>query len=111
VISDANALLDVTLERLEVEARFTPASPSGPAETDLFAALGMEGGLPGRLLSSTAETLEIAGEHLWVRLPLAQAVAGELAFDAVRKRLGELVFVAERAFMGTGAEALAELGT
>ncbi|MCE0484359.1 MAG: hypothetical protein LV479_09000 [Methylacidiphilales bacterium] len=111
VWSDANALLDVTLEKLAVEARFTPASPGGPAESDLVAALQLQGAnaLPGRSLAATASTLDIAGEHLWVRLPQAQLVRGEMAFDATQPRIGELVFMAERAWMNSGAEALALL--
>ncbi len=109
VLSDANAVLDMTLESLEVEARFTPASPGGPAEADLIAALQLQGALPGRSLSGTARTLDVAGDHLWVRMPLAQMVGGELAFDAVHPRLGELVFAGARAFVGTGAAALVSL--
>jgi hypothetical protein len=111
VLSDANALLDVTLEELAVEVRFTPMSPGGPAEADLVAALQLQGpgALPGRSLLATAAVLDIAGEHLFVRLPLAQLVRGELAFDAVRGRLGELRFVAERAVVGTVAEPLVML--
>jgi hypothetical protein len=112
VLSDANVLLDLTLEQLEVEARFTPATPSGPAEIDLVNALQLQGAnaLPGRSLAATAETLDIAGNHLVVQLPLAQLVRAEMAFDAVHSRLGELVFVSERAFVGSGEpEALAGL--
>jgi len=110
VVSDANAQLDLTLDTLAVEARFTPASPDGPAESDLFEALGLEGGLPGRLLSAEAQTLQVAGEHLWVELPLAQMSRGALVFDAVHGRVGELVFTAGRALLA--AEATAEsLGT
>lgn len=112
VWSDANALLDLTLEKLEIEARFTPASPEGPTEADLIEALQLQGAsaLPGRSLAATAETLDIAGEHLWLRIPLAQLVRGEMAFDAVRGRIGELVFKSERAWMESGAlEVLASL--
>lgn len=112
VISDANGSLDLTLDELEVEARFTPATPGGPAEADLIAALQLQGAnaLPGRLLSTEANTLDIAGEHLFVRLPLAQVTSGELAFDATHGRLGELVFRATRAFLDTeAAEPLAML--
>jgi len=111
VLSDANALLDVTLDSLAVEARFAPATPGGPVESDLIAALELQGAsaLPGRPLSGTAATLDVAGEHLWVRLPLAQLTRGELAFDAVHGRLGELVFAGTRAFLGTGAAALVSL--
>jgi hypothetical protein len=112
VVSDANAVLDWTLDRLEVQAAFTPASPNGPAEVDLIDALQLQGpdALPGRPLSATGETLQIAGNHLWVELPLAQIFLGGLAFDAVRPRLGELTFVSERAFLGSGApEALVSL--
>jgi hypothetical protein len=111
VISDANALLDLTLDRLEVEARFTPATPGGPAEADLIAALQLQGAnaLPGRSLAANAQTLDVAGEHLWVRLPLAQVVGGDLAFDVAKGRLGELTFVGERAFVGSNAESLISL--
>jgi len=104
VWSNANALLDLTLEKLEVEAQFAPATPAGPSEADLIAALQLQGAnaRPGRLLSTTAHTLDIAGEHLFVRLPLAQLTRGELTFDAVHARLGDLVFTAGRAFLGTG---------
>lgn len=107
VISDANALLDLTLDQLSVEARFVPATPNGPAEADLIAALQLQGAnaLPGRPLSTTAQTLDVAGNHLWVRLPLAQLVRGDLAFDALHPRIGELTFVSTRAFLGTGAAA------
>ncbi len=107
VMSDANALLDLTLDRLEVEARFTPATSGGPAEADLIAALQLQGAnaFPGRLLSMTASTLNIAGDHLFVQLPLAQLTQGELMFDTGHERLGELTFTAERAWLGTGAPA------
>jgi hypothetical protein len=107
VLSDANALLDVTLERLEVQATFAPASPNGPAELDVIDALQLQGAnaLPGRSLAATAERLTIAGTQLCVELPLAQVTRGELLFDAVLPRVGELTFVAERAFLGTGLPA------
>ena len=103
VLSDANALLDVTLEQLEVEVRFIPATPEGPAEGDLVAALQLQGAdaLPGRSLSATASSLDVAGDHFFIRLPLAQLMEGELAFDAMRGRLNELRFTATRALMGT----------
>ena len=97
VFSAANALLDMTLESLVVTARFTPASPNGPGEADIFTALQVQGALPGRLLSNLAQGLVIAGEHLWLHLPLAQLSAGALTFDAVHSRVGELVFTAVRA--------------
>lgn len=102
VLSDANALLDVTLESLEVQATFAPASPNGPAELDLINALHLQGAnaLPGRSLAATAEMLEIAGDHLWVQLPLANVARGDLVFDSIHQRFGELTFVAERAFLG-----------
>jgi hypothetical protein len=110
VVSDANALLDLTLEELAVEARFVPATAGGPGETDVMGALGLEGGLPGRSLAATGSGLDVAGEHLFVRLPLAQLTRGELIFDAAHGRVGELVFTAERAFLGTSAaEALVSL--
>jgi hypothetical protein len=116
VVSAANALLDMTLDSLAVEARFVPGTPGAPAvgsiaESDVFEALQVEGSLPGRLLSTGARTLDIAGEHLWLRLPLAQVTAGPLTFDAVRPRVGELVFTAGRALLGTEAapEALVTL--
>jgi hypothetical protein len=111
VISAANALLDVTLESLAVTVTFTPGTPTGPAEADVFAALQVQGALPGRLLSAGAQTLDIAGEHLWLRLPLAQLTAGPLTFDAVHPRVGKLVFTATRAVLGVGstAEALVSL--
>ncbi len=113
VPSAANGLLDLTLESLAIEARFTPASPGGPDEADLIASFELQGtgAAPGRLLSAGAETLQIAGEHLWLQLPLAQVTRGELRFDAAHGRLGELAFTATRARMGAGvaAEALVEL--
>jgi len=113
VLSDANALLDLTLDSLAVEARFVPATPGGPAELDVFDALEMQGAnsLPGRLLSAEAETLEISGEHLWVTLQLAQLTQGPLVFDATQARVGELVFTAGRALLAAEAvpEALVSL--
>lgn len=111
VLSAANALLDLTLDSLAVEARFTPGTPSAPAmgglaEADVFGALQVQEALPGRLVSTGAHTLDVAGEHLWFRLPLAQLTQGPLRFDAVHSRVGELVFVAGRALLG--AEALPE---
>jgi hypothetical protein len=104
VVSDANALLDLTLDSLAVEARFTPGTPGGPAEADVFEALQVQGALPGRLLSAGAQTLDVAGEHLWLRLPLAQVTQGPLTFDAAHPRVGELVFTAGRALLGAEAE-------
>ena len=51
VLSDANALLDLTLAKLDVEVRFMPESPGGPAEADVISALQLQGVAPGRLLS------------------------------------------------------------
>jgi hypothetical protein len=111
VMSAANALLDLTLDALAVEARFVPGTPSGPAETDVFAALQVQGALPGRLLSEGAQTLDVAGGHLWLSLPLAQLTRGGLEFDAAHPRVGELVFTAGRALLAAevSAEALATL--
>ena len=105
VLSDANALLDLTLEQLDVEVRFTPATSGGPREADLIAALQLQGigALPGRSLSAAGLTLDIAGEHLWVRLPLAQLVGGSLTFDVSQGRIGELLFRAGQAFIGIEA--------
>jgi hypothetical protein len=73
--------------------------------------LQVQGALPGRLLSEGAQTLDVAGEHLWLRLPLAQLTRGSLTFDAVHSRVGELVFTAGRALLEaeSAAEALATL--
>jgi hypothetical protein len=111
VVSAANALLDVTLDSLAVEVRFTPGTPGGPIESDVFSALQVQGTLPGRLLSAGARTLDVAGEHLWMRLPLARLTQGPLTFDAAHPRVGELVFTAGRALLGAddGAEALVSL--
>jgi hypothetical protein len=111
VMSAANALLDLTLDSLAVEARFTPGTPGGPAEADVFETLQVQGALPGRLLSFGAQTLDVAGEHLWLRLPLAQLTQGPLTFDAVHPRVGELVFTAGRALLDAEAapEALVSL--
>jgi hypothetical protein len=100
VLSDANALLDLTLEQLNVEVRFTPATPGGPREADLIAALQLQGAFPGRSLGASGLTLDIAGENLWVRLPLAQLIGGDLAFDVAHGRIGELTFRAGQAFIG-----------
>ena len=43
VFSAANALLDLTLESLAVTASFTPGTPAGPVEADVFAALQVQG--------------------------------------------------------------------
>jgi hypothetical protein len=111
VVSDANGLLDLTLERLAVSASFVPASPNGPAEGDLAAALQWQGAnaLPGRPLSQTGETLTIAGSAFSVELPLANVTGGGLEFDLNKPRLGELNFVAERALLNA-AEAMVVLG-
>jgi hypothetical protein len=106
VLSDANALLDVTLEQLKVEVRLVPESPGGPAEADVVAALQLQGVAPGRLLSSDAEALVVSGEALSVTLPEAQLVGAELDFAGTRPRVGELVFAAGRAFLAA-AEPLA----
>jgi len=101
VVSAANALLDMTLDSLAVSVCFTPGMPIGPAEADVLGALQLQGteATPGRLLSATAHTLDVAGEHLWLRLPLAQMIAGPLTFDATNPRVGELVFTAGRAVL------------
>jgi len=110
VLSAANALLDLTLESLSVMARFTPATANGPIEADVFSALQAQGTLPGRLLSQEASALTIAGEHVWVQLPLAQLSAGALSFDAVRPRVGELVFTATRVVL-EAEQSLSSLAT
>jgi len=111
VISAANGLLDVTLDALAVTASFTPGTPGGPVESDVLEALQVQGALSGRLLSAEAQTLDVAGEHLWLRLPLAQLTQGPLTFDAVHPRVGELVFTAGRALLGaeSAPEALVSL--
>jgi hypothetical protein len=108
VLSDANALLDLTLAMLEVEVRFVPESSGGPAEGDVLAALQLQGEAPGRLLSNEAQVLTVAGDGLRVILPEAQLTAGALDFAGTRPRVGELVFAAGRAFLKS-AEALAEV--
>ena len=110
VWSDANGLLDLTLEKLEVRASFVPASPGGPAEADLVAAWQWQGAeaLPGRALSQTGESLTIAGTEFSVELPLANVVNGGMEFDLEKPRIGELTFLAERAVMNV-AEAMAVL--
>jgi len=109
VMSAANALLDLTLESLAVTVSFAPAV-GGIAETDVFQGLQVQGSTPGRLLSFGAQTLDVVGEHLWLRLPLAQVTQGPLAFDAVHARVGELVFTAERALLEVGSAAVALVG-
>lgn len=106
VMSAANALLDLTLESLNVTASFTPGSPDGPVEADVLAALQVQGGgaTPGRALSQGAFALNIAGEHLYVRMPLAQLTAGPLVFDASKPRVGKLVFTATRVLLGAEPE-------
>ena len=99
VLSAANALLDVTLDSLTVTASFTPVTPNGPVEADVFAGLQAQGSLPGRLLSQGAQALQVAGEHLFLQLPLAQLTRGPLTFDATHPRVGELVFTATRALL------------
>jgi hypothetical protein len=108
VLSDANALLDLTLAELAVEVRFTPESPGGPEEADLVAALQLQGVAPGRLLSAGAQALTISGSSLAVTLPEAQVVGAELDYAGTRPRVGEVVFKAGRVFMETAA-ALAEV--
>jgi hypothetical protein len=104
VASAANALLDMTLDSLAVSVRFTPGTPAGPIEADVFAALQLQGAeaIPGRLLSAEARSLTVAGDPLFLQLPLAQLTAGPLLFDAVHPRLGELVFTAGRALLAAG---------
>jgi hypothetical protein len=101
VTSAANALLDLSLESLTVTASFTPATPAGPVEADVIAALQLQaaGATPGRPLSQSAHALSIAGEHLNVRLPLAQLTAAPLTYDAAHPRVGELVFTATRVLL------------
>jgi hypothetical protein len=106
VISDANALLDLTLAELAVEVRFVPGSPGGPAEADALAALQLQGRLPGRPLSGGAQELSITGDALALTLPEAQIVRADLAFAANRGRVGEVTLASCRAFL-TAAEALA----
>ena len=100
VISAANAVVDLTLDSLAVTASFIPATPSGPVEADVFAALQVQGALPGRLLSQGGHSFEVAGEHLFLRMPLAQLTQGPLRFDATHPRVGELVFTATRVALG-----------
>ena len=57
-----------------------------------------------------AQGLVIAGEHLWLHLPLAQLSAGALTFDATHSRVGELVFTAVRASL-EAEEGLSQLAT
>jgi len=108
VLSDANALLDLTLAELTVEVRLVPESPGGPAEADVIAALQLQGVAPGRLLSAEAQALTIVGNALTVMLPEAQVVRAELDFAGTRPRLGEVVFAAGRALVGT-AEPMSEV--
>jgi hypothetical protein len=106
VLSDANALLDLTLAELAVEVTFVPASPNGPAEADALGALQVQGSLPGRALSDSAQALTILGDSFSLSLPEAQVVRADLEFAAGRGRLGEVMFAAGRAFFGN-AEILA----
>ena len=99
VLSDANALLDLTLAELAVEVAFVPDSPNGPAEADALAALQVQGALPGRALSDSAQALSITGDSFALSLPEVQVVRADLDFAAGRGRLGEVVFAAGRAFV------------
>jgi len=98
VLSDANAVLDFTLEELAVEVRFIPASPGGPAEADALSALQVSA-TAGRALSDGAQSLSIKGSSLSVTLPEAQVVRADLEFAAGKGRLGECVFASCRALM------------
>jgi hypothetical protein len=106
VLSAANALIDLTLESLTATASFTPGTPAGPVEADIFAALQAQGAgaLPGRLRSQGANALNVAGEHLYLRMPLAQLTAGPLTFDSTHPRVGELVFTATRVLLAAEPE-------
>jgi len=107
VLSDANGLLDLTLESLAVEVRFVPASPSGPAEMDVLDALYIEAA-SGRALSASARQLSILGDSLSLVLPEAAMVKASPAFAAEAGRVGEVAIAAGRAVLQT-IEALAEV--
>jgi hypothetical protein len=108
VLSDANALLDLTLANLAIDLRFVPESPNGPAEADVITALQLQGTTPGRLLSNEGQPLTVTGDSLSVTLPESQLTRAELDFAGTCPRIGELLFTAGRAFLQT-AEALAEV--
>ena len=110
VLSDANALLDLTLERLQVFASFIPTTPGGPAESDLMGALQLQGAeaLPGRPLSGQCAPLSIQGQNSSVAFPAAAPMRGGLLFDATEGRLGEITFMSERALL-TAAQPLFNL--
>jgi hypothetical protein len=108
VLSDANALLDLTLANLAIDLRFVPESPAGPAEADVIAALQLQGTTPGRLLSNEGQPLTVTGDSFSITLPETQLTRAELDFAGTCPRIGELVFAAGRAFLQT-AEALAEV--
>ena len=102
MLSAANALLDMTLESLAVTAQLSRPARRAVRPRRMCSRRCRSQGVVarGRLLSAGARTLDIAGEHLWLRLPLAQLTAGPLRFDATHPRVGELVFTATRAVMG-----------
>ena len=88
VFSDANAVVDWTLESLGVEARFIPVSAPGPDEGAVMGALEVQGALPGRSVADGGEMLVVAGGDWTVLVPRAELVSGELAFEAVKGRVG-----------------------
>lgn len=97
VTTDADGMVDMTLESLEVTASCTPL---GITEANLVAALKLQGSgaTRGRSLASGSSDLVLTGTGAVITLKGAQLKTGPMQFGRGALRVGELNWIATKTF-------------
>lgn len=99
VTTDADGVVDMTLESLEVTATCVPL---GITEAQLAAALKLQGSgaTRGRSLASGASDLVLTGTGAVITVKGAQLKSGPMQFGRGALRVGELGWIATKTFSG-----------
>ena len=107
---DSSGTVDMTLESLDVTAKFVPV---GVSEDEVIAALSMQGAgvLRGTSLLAASHDLTIAGTGVHAIVYNAAPGAGPLMFGRTILRAGEVVMHACRSFTDGVADPMFYVGT
>jgi len=104
---DGLGTVDITLSDLTVTAK---ATPIGPAEADILAALAPNVSL-GNSIAAAANPLNISATGFYARIYNAAIDASALMYGADKKRLGPTTWVATRTVTAGLADPLFYVGT
>jgi len=107
---DGKSNVSARLTGIDVSASFMPV---GIDEEEIMAQLRMQGAGAelGRSMKTDGQPLDIVGDGTFFRLYAAGLREGPAVFNEQAERAGELVFDANRAFVGGVAQPLAFFGT